>query len=152
MQSEQIRLSGDGSTSNVYYWPYRHLPLVPNLSQLNHIHMVRLPTSLWPILILTCHLSLGLTNGLLIFRFLHAFLISPTHATCKGHHIIPNWVAIICGKGYKLRSTSLHVSSFLQSLQYFLFLWSKYSPQHHDLKSCQSVFLPSSQTPNLIPT
>jgi hypothetical protein len=54
---------------NLHHWAYRHLPLVPNISQSNHIHMVTLPISLRPAVVLSCHLSLGLTNGLLTFKF-----------------------------------------------------------------------------------
>jgi hypothetical protein len=47
----------------------QHPSLGPNISQSNHIHMVRLHISLRPTMVLSCHLSLGFTSGLLTFRF-----------------------------------------------------------------------------------
>jgi hypothetical protein len=57
-----------------HYRVYKTAPLDIILSKMNPVHTLSL-TSLWPILILSCHISLGLPIGLLTS-------VSPTKILC----------------------------------------------------------------------
>jgi hypothetical protein len=91
-------------------------------------------------LILSIHLRLGLTSGLLPSGFptniLYAFLFSPIHTTCSAHLILLD-VTILFGEEYTLCRSSL--CSFLQS-PVTSSLQTEYCPQHPVLKHPQQLF------------
>ena len=89
------------------------------------------PTSWRSILILSCHLSLGLPSGLFLSGFpiktLYMPLLSPI-GTCPTHLILLNVITrTILGEEYRSFSPSL--CSFLHS-RYLVPSRPKYSPQH----------------------
>ena len=94
----------------------RHLS-VSWVSSIQSIHPPH-PTSWRPTLILSSHLCLGLPSGLFSSGFptknLYTSLLSPIHATCPAHLILPDFISwTILGEQYRSLSSSLY--SFLPS-------------------------------------
>ena len=112
------------------------------------------PTSWRSILILSTHLYLGLSSGLLPSSFptktLYTPLSSTICATCPAPLILLDFITrTILGEEYKLFSSSLCI--LLHSPHYVVPPRSKYSPQHHVLKHPQLPFLPQCHWPSFTP-
>ena len=120
----------------------RQLPL----SWASPIQSIYPHTTSWrSILILSTHLRLGLSSGLLPSGFpsktLYTPLSSSIRATCPAHLILLDFITrTLLGEGYKSFSSSL--CNLLHSPLYLVPPRSKYSPQHHVLKHPQLPFLP----------
>jgi hypothetical protein len=102
------------------------------------------PISWRSILILSCHLRLGLPSDLLSglpTTFLYAPVLSPIRATCPAHLILLDLITrIIFSEKYRSLSSSL--CSFLHSTVALSHFRPKYLPQHPILEHPQSMFLP----------
>ena len=107
----------------LHYRVYKIPPPVPVLSQVSPVHVPH-PTSWRYILILSCHLLVGLPSGLFPSGFptktLYTPLLFPICATCPAHLILLNLCTqIIVGMDYSSLSSSLwnllhfHVTSSL---------------------------------------
>jgi hypothetical protein len=109
----------------VHYRIHKFSPPVPNLSQLDPLH-ISTYHFLISILILSTHLRLSLLNGLSPYAFptktLHTPLPSPIRATCPVHLILLDFITRkILGEQYRSLISSLcsllhsPVTSFLLS-------------------------------------
>ena len=101
----------------VHHRIHKSPPSAPILSQINPVHASP-TTSRRFIVILYSHLSIGLPSGFFPSYFpnkiLYTLLLSPIHATCAFHLILPDLITrMVFSEEYRLLSSSL--CSFLHS-------------------------------------